>query len=71
MKKNILNGKWKKPLLITAIVLLALVLVAVLTVAIAGSYILDKLGSAAPSEPIVVIPPELEDFETDPPETSL
>lgn len=60
--------KWKKPALIVLIVLMALVLVTVLGVAIAGSYVLDKLGSAQPTGTIAVIPPEFEDFEVDEPE---
>ena len=62
--------KWKKPALIMLIVLLALILVAALGIAIAGSYVLDKLGSAQPTETIAVIPPEFEDFEIDEPETT-
>ena len=60
--------KWKKPALIVLIVLLALLLVAALGIAIAGSYVLDKLGSAQPTGTIAVIPPEFEDFEVDEPE---
>lgn len=67
-KPNIKN--WKKPVLIVAIVLLALILTAILVVAIVGTYVFDQLGSAEPSETISVIPPEMEDFETDPPETT-
>jgi len=57
--------KWKKPALVALIVVLSLILVAVVGVAIAGSYVLDKLGSAQPTETFSVIPPEFEDFETD------
>ena len=60
--------KWKKPALIVLIVVLALILVTALGIAIAGSYVLDKLGSAQPTGTVSVIPPEFEDFETDPPE---
>jgi len=60
--------KWKRPALIVLIVLLALVLVTALGIAIAGSYVLDKLGSAQPTDTIAVIPPEYEDFEVDEPE---
>ena len=60
--------KWKKPVLIVAIVLLGLLLTAILIAAIAGTYIFNQLGSAEPNETISVIPPHLEDFETDLPE---
>lgn len=68
MKKQI-NPKWKKAGLILLIVVLSLILVTGLTLAIAGSYVLDKLGSAQPTGTFEPIPPELEDFETDPPVT--
>lgn len=64
-----INKKWKKAGLIALIVLLSLILLAVLTMAIAGSYVLDKLGSAQPTETFEVISPDQEDFETDPTET--
>lgn len=60
-----IDKKWKKIGLIVLIVVLSLVLLATLTLAIAGSYILDKLGSAQPPETFEVILPEDEDFETD------
>ena len=73
MKREIISKEkqknWKKPALIVLIAVLALILVTALGIAIAGSYVLDKLGSAQPTGTISVIPPELEDFETDPPET--
>ena len=61
---------WKKPALIALIVLLSLILTIALVIAIGGTYIFNKLGSAVPNETISVIPPHLEDFETDPPETT-
>jgi len=70
MKENAKIKNWKKPVLIAMIVLLALILAAVLTAAIVGTYIFNQLGSAEPNETISVIPPHLEDFETDPPETT-
>lgn len=70
MKENAKIEKMKKPILIVAIVLLALLLTAVLITAILGTYVFNQLGSATPSETISVIPPHLEDFETDSPETS-
>ena len=70
MKESTKNRNWKRPLLIVAIVVLGLILAAVLTAAIVGTYIFNQLGSATPSETISVIPPHMEDFETDPPETT-
>jgi len=61
---------WKKTALIALIVLLALILTVTLVIAVGGTYIFNKLGSAVPDETISVIPPHLEDFETDPPETT-
>ena len=68
MKENASIKKWKKPVLIVAIVLLGLLLTAILIAAIAGTYIFNQLGSAEPNETVSVIPPHLEDFETDLPE---
>lgn len=70
MKENAKPKNWKKPALIVLIVLLALLLTTVLAIAVGGTYIFNKLGSAVPSETISVIPPHLEDFETDPPLTT-
>lgn len=61
---------WKKPALIALIVLLALILTVTLVIAIGGTYIFNKLGSAMPNETVSVIPPDMEDFETDPPEST-
>ena len=70
MKENAKFKNWKKPALIALIVLLALFLTVTLVIAVGGTYIFNKLGSAVPDETISVIPPHLEDFETDPPETT-
>ncbi len=70
MKENTKLKKWKKPALIVLIVLLSLILLATLAAAIGGTYIFNKLGSALPNETVSVIPPDMEDFETDPPEST-
>ena len=61
---------WKKIGLIVLIVLLSLILTVALVAAIGGTYIFNKLGSAMPNETVSVIPPDMEDFETDPPEST-
>ena len=69
MKENAKNKKLKKICLILLIVLLSLVLTLTLAATILGNYVLNKVGSGVSNETISIIPPELEDFETDPPET--
>ena len=49
------------------IVLLAVVLVLMVSGVAAVEYVLGKIGSAVDDETFPTIPPELEDFETDPP----
>ena len=49
------------------IVLLAVVLVLMISGVAAVEYVLGKIGSAVDDETFPTIPPELEDFETDPP----
>ena len=68
MSENTKKTKWKKILLIIIIALLSVLLAAVIAVAIVGNYILNKVGSEVNHETISIIPPEMEDFETDPPE---
>ena len=68
MNENAKNKKLKKICLILLIVLLTLILTISLAVTIIGNYILNKVGSEVNHETISIIPPELEDFETDPPE---
>lgn len=68
MSENTRKLNWKKILLIVLIAVLSLMLVAVIGVAIVGNYILNRVGSAVPNETISIIPPHMEDFETDPPE---
>lgn len=70
MKDNAKNRKLKKIALILLIVLLALILTATLVVTVVGNYIFNRLGSAVTDETISVIPPHMEDFETDPPLTT-
>ena len=62
--------KWKKPALISLIVVLALILAVVLAMLIGWKYFVNKLGSAVENETVSIIPPEHEDFETDPPITT-
>lgn len=69
MNKNAKNKKLKKIILILLIVLLSLILTLTLAATILGNYVLNKVGSGVSNETISVIPPEQEDFETDPPET--
>ena len=68
MSENLKKRKWRKIWLIVIIALLSLLLAAVIAVAIVGNYILNKVGSEVNHETISIIPPEMEDFETDPPE---
>lgn len=70
MKENAKNKKLKKIILILLIVLLSLILTATLVVTVVGNYIFNRLGSAVQNETISVIPPHMEDFETDPPITT-
>ncbi|MBO5892558.1 MAG: LCP family protein [Oscillospiraceae bacterium] len=70
MKENAKNRKLKKIILILLIVLLALILTAALAFTLITGYLFNRLGSAVQNETISVIPPHMEDFETDPPITT-
>ena len=71
MNENAKNKKLKKIILILLIVLLSLILTLTLAATILGNYVLNKVGSAVSNETISIIPPDLEDFETDPPEVTI